>query len=264
MNVAVSDESIAVLVNAAFADGIFHIELNRPEAGNAANKAFAEQLLSAVRRANEESGARVLLISAAGRNFMAGGELAGLRDNPAGSLEVVNTVAAVIAGIAEFRGPVVCAVQGFAAGGGLGLALSADILIAEEGARFTVGSPAIGLAPDAGTTWQLARWVGMRKATEMSLLCTTVDAPSALACGLVTELAAKGGLMELAWSRARQLASAARLATEQTKRLLKVSSTNTLGEQLQAEVNAFALCSQSPDLREGVDAMLGKRKASFS
>ena len=111
MNVAVSDESVAVLVNAAFADGIFHIELNRPEAGNAANKAFAEQLLSAVRRANEESGARVLLISAAGRNFMAGGELAGLRDNPAGSPEVGNTVAAGSADIGALLALVVWRAQ---------------------------------------------------------------------------------------------------------------------------------------------------------
>lgn len=252
------------LINEAFHEGVFHIELNRPEVGNTANKAFADQLQAAARNARSTAGVRALLISAAGRNFMVGGDLATLRGDHRAMLELVRTVNDAIVELSECTMPIVCAVQGMVAGGGLGLALSSDILIAEEGARFTVGSPAIGLSPDAGTTWQLARWVGQRKAVEMSLLCTMVDAQGALACGLINEIAPKGMLMDVARSRAAQLASGASLALRQTKHLLRVAAGNALSAQIAEEDKAFSQCLQSPDFSEGLVAMLEKRKPRFA
>lgn len=257
-------EADSKLVNESLHDGVFHIELNRPEAGNTANKAFADQLRTTVLNASSTSGVRALLVSAAGRNFMAGGDLSVLRGDHNATLELVRTVNDTIVALSECTVPIVCAVQGMVAGGGLGLALSSDILIAEEGARFTVGSPAIGLSPDAGTSWQLARWVGQRKALEMSLLCTMVDVQDALACGLINEIAPKGSLMEVARSRATQLASGASLALRHTRQLLRAAAGNTLVAQIAQEGEAFAQCMQSPDFSEGLAAMMEKRKPRFS
>ena len=252
------------LINETFQDGVFHIELNRPDAGNTANKMFADQLLAAVLNAKSTAGVRVLLLSAAGRNFMAGGDLAALGGDQAATLELVGVVNEAIVALSECSMPIVCAAQGMVAGGGLGLALSSDILIAEEGARFTVGSPAIGLSPDAGTTWQLARWVGRRKAVEMSLLCTMVDAQGALACGLINEVAPKGSLMDVARSRAAQLAKGAAFALRQTKQLLSIAEDNTLGQQIAQEGVAFTQCLQNPEFSEGLTAMMEKRKPCFA
>lgn len=252
------------LVNESFRDGVFHIELNRPEAGNTANKAFADQLQAAVLNSRSTPGVRALLISAAGGNFMAGGDLSALRGDRNATLELVRTVNDTIVALSECTVPIVCAVQGMVAGGGLGLALSSDILIAEEGARFSVGSPAIGLSPDAGTSWLLTRWVGQRKALEMSLLCTMVDVRDALTCGLINEIAPKGSLMEVARSRATQLASGASLALRHTKRLLRAAAGNTLVAQIAQEGEAFSQCMQSPDFSEGLAAMMEKRRPRFS
>ena len=251
------------LVNTSLNEGIFHIELNRPEAGNAANRELAEQLLDAVRMAQQSAEVRVILFSAAGRHFMAGGDLASLRADQTAAMELVRMVGETVATLAQCQMPIVCAVQGLVAGGGLGLALSSDVLLAEEGARFTVGSPAIGLPPDAGTTWQLVRWVGPRKAAELSLLCALVDTQSALALGLISEITPKGALMEVAWGRARQLAQGASLALRQTKQLLRQAPYAELQAQLVAEGEAFAQCIRHADFAEGVAAMLEKRKPQF-
>ncbi|MCO8251178.1 enoyl-CoA hydratase/isomerase family protein [Comamonas thiooxydans] len=252
------------LVNTALQDGVFHIELNRPDAGNAANTLMANQLLDAVRRARTTDGVRVVLISAAGRAFMAGGDLHILAGEPEALKELLGMVNQTMLLLAECEVPVICAVQGLAAGGGLGLALAGDLLVAEDGARFTVGAPAIGLSPDGGVTWQLARWVGMRKAMEMSLLCTVVDAQAALACGLVNEVAPKGELMDLAWKRARQLAAGAQQALIQTKKLLRESARNDLPSQLAYEGRAFEHCMATPDFAEGLAALREKRKPLFA
>ena len=252
------------LVHVALLDGVFHIELNRPEVGNAANALMATQLQDAVKRASDTAGVRVVLISAAGRAFMAGGDLNALRGERAALKALDDTVNQTMLLLAQLDVPVVCAVQGMAAGGGLGLALAGDVLIAEEGARFTVGSPAIGLSPDGGVSWLLERWVGRRKAVEMSLLCTVVDAQAGLACGLVSEVAPKGELMELAWKRARQLAAGAQTALQQTKQLLRAAETNDLPTQLQLEGEAFERCADHADFAEGVAALLEKRKPRFA
>lgn len=252
------------LVHTALNEGIYHIELNRPQAGNAANLAMAGQLLAAVEAISSTAGVRVVLISAAGRAFMAGGDMAVLRGDPAVLKDLLGMVNQTILLLAQCEPPVVCAVQGLAAGGGLGLALAGDLLIAAEGARFTVGAPAIGLSPDAGVTWQLARWVGLRKAIEMGLLCTSLDGHAALACGLVSELAPQAQLMDVAWQRARQLAAASQPALRQTKRLLHASLQHDLSSQLRLEEQAFAYCAAAPDFAEGLAALLEKRNPHFS
>lgn len=252
------------LVHMSLVSGIMHLEIRRPEAGNAVNLALAEQLAAALHACRETAGMRVLLIRAAGRNFMAGGDLPALQAEPQTATALVRALNDAIACLGEWPVPVVCAVQGLAAGGGLGLALTADLLIAEEGARFTVGSPAVGLSPDAGTTWSLVRCVGSRKAAEMTLMCTMLDAPAALACGLINEIAPSGTLLELAQARAQHLAAGAQCALRHSRRLLKQAPWNDLPTHLNQEVEAFAQCLQSPDFNEGVTAMLSKRKPQFA
>ncbi|MDH5858448.1 enoyl-CoA hydratase/isomerase family protein [Lampropedia aestuarii] len=251
------------LVNTTLQQGIYHIELNRPAAGNAANLAMAEQLLAAVQALSTTAGVRVVLVSAAGRAFMAGGDLKVLQGDPAVLKQVLGMVNQTILLLSECELPIVCAVQGLAAGGGLGLALAADFLIAAEDARLSVGAPAIGLSPDAGVSWQLARWVGMRKAMDMALLCTSLDGQAALACGLVSQLVPKAQLMEAAWQCAMQLAAGSQQALRHTKRLLRASLQSDLPSQLQLEEAAFADCAAGPDFAEGLAALMDKRKPQF-
>lgn len=252
------------LVHTSLNAGVMHLEIRRPEAGNAVNLALAEQLLAALRAYRETAAMRVLLITAAGRNFMAGGDLPALHADPQAAVQLVSSFNDAVACLAAWPVPVVCAAQGLVAGGGLGLALTADLLIAEKGARFTVGSPAVGLPPDAGTTWSLVRCVGSRKAAEMTLMCSMLDAPAALACGLINEIAPPGKLLEIAQAKALHLARSAQCALGHSRRLLKQAPWNDLTTHLHQETQAFAQCMQSPDFNEGVSAMLAKRKPQFA
>lgn len=251
------------LVNVVIEAGICHIELNRPEVGNVVNLELAKELRGIAAQLVTSTEIRVVLLSGAGRNFMAGGDLMSLLHDPEGASQTVQCVSEAVKALFQCEMPVVCAVQGLVAGGGLALALSADILIAEDGARFTVGGPAVGLVPDAGVSWLLEHRVGSRRAMEMGLLCTTVSATEAVTFGIATEIAPEGALMDVAWKRARHLAAAAQMAMRETKKLLQSASSRSLEQQQALEFKAFGVCMQHADSREGIEAVLGKRKPKF-
>ena len=159
--------------------------------------------------------------------------------------------------------PIVVGVQGSAAGAGLGLAVGGDIVIAAESARFVVAYTKIGLNPDGGTSFLLPRLVGLRRAQEMTLMNTPVDAASACEMGLVTRVVADDALESEVAAAAQTLAAGARRAQGEAKRLLRTSFDESLALHLEAEAAAIVRSAERPDAREGISAFLEKRAPTY-
>ena len=159
--------------------------------------------------------------------------------------------------------PVVCAVRGAAAGGGLGLLHVADVVIAAEDSKFALGYAALGLPSDGGNTWFLPRLVGLRRAQQLMLLNRVLTGPEALDWGLVTELAPADEVEERARQLASRLAAGPTAAFGRMKRLLRDSWTNDLPSQLSAETTQMAEAGASDDAAEGIAAFMAKRRPAF-
>ena len=245
-------------------EGIAHICFNRPEAFNAIDLSLAREFHAACRDVAADRQLRALVLSGKGRAFMAGGDLASMADDPAGvCAAVVAEMHAAIALLAQLDAPVIAAVQGLVAGGGLGVALCADLVVAADNARFNVASLLIGASPDCGLSWQLPRRIGQGRALELALLCEPVAADQALAMGLVNRVVPGEQLVEQAEALARRLAAGPALAVARTKRLLRAAMDHDLPTQLQAEADSMAACAASADFAEGLAALRDKRAPRF-
>jgi 2-(1,2-epoxy-1,2-dihydrophenyl)acetyl-CoA isomerase len=204
------------------------------------------------------------VLSGEGRAFMAGGDLPSMRADP------VNATAALIAAmhpaieiLADLSAPVIASVHGAVAGGGLGLAMACDLIVAAEGTRFNLAYTRIGTSSDCGTSWGLPRRVGLRKALEMALLCEPMDAAEALQAGLINRVVPVAELAAYTDAMARQLEASAPLALGHLKRLMRQSDRHDLHSQLQAEATGFAACASSADFAEGMAAFFDKRAPVF-
>lgn len=245
--------------------GIAHIRFNRPGALNAINVAMAEGFLDACRRIAADSLAHVVVISGEGRAFMAGGDLAAMKDDPQGTArQLIACMHCGIEILAGLAAPVLASLHGAVAGAGLGLALACDLAIAAEGTRFNLAYPKIGTSSDCATSWALPRLLGLRKALEVALLCEPVDAPEALRLGLVNRVVPAERLQAETQAMALQLAQGSRQALGRLKRLVRESAGRDLSAQLAAEAESFLACAGTQDFAEGVNAFLEKRPARFS
>lgn len=245
-------------------EGIAHICFNRPEAFNAIDLSLAREFHAACRDVAADRQLRALVLSGKGRAFMAGGDPASMEADPAGvCAAVVAEMHAAIALLAQLDAPVIAAVQGLVAGGGLGVALCADLVVAADNARFNVASLLIGASPDCGLSWQLPRRIGQGRALELALLCEPVAADQALAMGLVNRVVPGEQLIEQAEALARRLAAGPALAVARTKRLLRAAMDHDLPTQLQAEADSMAACAASADFAEGLAALRDKRAPRF-
>jgi 2-(1,2-epoxy-1,2-dihydrophenyl)acetyl-CoA isomerase len=159
--------------------------------------------------------------------------------------------------------PVVCAVRGAAAGGGLGLLHAADVVVAAQDSKFALGYAALGLPSDGGNTWFLPRLVGLRRAQQLMLLNRVLTAPEALDWGLVTELVPAAEVEGRARQLAQQLAAGPTQAFGRMKRLLRDSWTTDLPGQLSAETTQMAEAGASDDAAEGIAAFMAKRRPAF-
>lgn len=245
--------------------GVAHIRFNRPKALNVIDIAMASGFLRACTDIANDPAVRCVLLSGEGRAFMAGGDLAEMRADPKVVAEaLISGMHGGIRVLAGLNAPVVAAVHGAVAGGGLGLALSCDLIVAAEGTRFGVAYPLIGASCDCSTSWSLTRVVGLKKATELALLAETFVADEALRMGLINRVVPAAQLMTEAAALAQRLAQGPTQALGQLKRLLRASLRNDLGTHLDAEAEGFLACATTADFREGVDAFLDKRAARFS
>jgi 2-(1,2-epoxy-1,2-dihydrophenyl)acetyl-CoA isomerase len=180
------------LVEYAVADGVAHVELNRPDAANAFDLDTARELASAVERAATDAEVRALLVTGAGPRFCAGGDVASFAaapDQPAYIHRLAVELDAAFRALAAVEKPVVAAVQGAVAGAGLALMLSCDVIVAASATKFVFAYPGIGFTPDCGVSYLLPRAVGQQRALAFALTGKPATAAEALEWGLVSEVA---------------------------------------------------------------------------
>ncbi len=248
-------------------DGWRKLVLNRPDKLNAANEAMLKALLAALDDAAADRGCRSLLLTGEGRGFCAGQELgpavmAGLA-GPPDLGGVADLHHRVVRRLRSIPLPIVCAVNGVAAGAGASYALACDIVLAGRSARFIQAFVKIGLVPDSGASFFLPRLIGEARARALVMLGETMDADRAEAWGLIWRSVDDAVLLPEAEKLAMHLATQPTEALAAMKRMFTASATNTLDAQLDLEQELQAAAGRSADYAEGVKAFLEKRAPVF-
>jgi 2-(1,2-epoxy-1,2-dihydrophenyl)acetyl-CoA isomerase len=244
------------------------IQLDRPDAGNAIDLRLVEDFYEAVFRAAADPAVRAVLLCGTGRSLSTGGDLAMLAGLEAGQLprqlrQMIDLYHLALDRLTRMDPPVVCAVRGAAAGGGLGLLHVSDVVVAADDSKFALGYAAIGLASDGGNTWFLPRLVGLRRAQQLMLLGRRLTAAEALDWGLVTEVVPAAEVEDRARALALRLAAGPTQAFGRMKRLLRDSWTADLPGQLSAETTQMSEAGASADAAEGIAAFVAKRPPAF-
>jgi 2-(1,2-epoxy-1,2-dihydrophenyl)acetyl-CoA isomerase len=247
-------------------DNIGRLTLARPDGANAIDLAFAREFRAAA-DTFVESRVRAVLITGEGRHFCAGGDVKAFSTEPdlPTHLELVTEhLHAGIATLVEMDAPVVCAVQGSAAGAGVGLVGAADIAIAGAAAKFVMAYTSIGLSPDGSSSWFLPRHVGLRRALDLTLTNRVLSAPEALEWGLVSRVVPDDDLAGEAEAIVSALASGPTVAYGAAARLLRASATSSLRDHLANEAASIAERARSRDGQEGIASFIEKRPGSFT
>ena len=243
------------------------ITLDRPDVGNALDIPMARALMHAAIECDEDAGIRCVLMTGAGKLFCAGGDVAAFAAAgealPSFLKEITTYIHAAISRFARMDKPLVTAVNGAAAGAGFSLSILGDIVLADPRAKFMLAYAGIGMSPDGGSTWLLPRLVGLRRAQELCLRNTMIDAPGAVAAGLATRITAEGELANEATSLAQELAAGPTHALGATRRLLLDSFSNTLETQMELESRSIAAMGAGAQGREGIAAFVAKRTPDF-
>ena len=244
--------------------GVHTLALNRPERLNALTAGLHAALMAALDAAETDPQCRAVLLHGAGRGFCAGQDLTEVGPDPDLGDALERRFNPLVRRIRSLPLPVVCAVQGVAAGAGANIALACDIVLAGQSARFTQSFVRIGLVPDAGGTWTLPRLAGDARARGMAMLGEPVSGAEAAAWGLVWRVLPDGELMPEAERIAAHLAALPTQALALMKQALNASSHHTLDQQLDLERDLQRQAGGSADFREGVQAFLEKRPARFA
>jgi 2-(1,2-epoxy-1,2-dihydrophenyl)acetyl-CoA isomerase len=239
--------------------------LNRPERLNALDAPLLTALNEAFADAEADSTVRAVLLTGAGRGFCAGADLQqDFAVAPDLGQELETYYNPLVRRMRDMAKPILCAVNGVAAGAGMNLALAADIVIAARSANFSQAFIRIGLIPDAGGTYFLPRLVGEGRARALAMLGETLTAAQAEAMGLVWKLFDDEQLAEMAWSMAQSLAGKPVGAMAATKQAFAAAAANGLDAQLKWERDAQQILGRSADFAEGVRAFAEKRPALFN
>ena len=246
-------------------DGWVKITLNRPDRLNSLNVDLHLALRAALDAARQS---RAVLITGAGRGFCAGQDL-GERNPDSGDWPpdlgamLRDYFNPLIRQVSDLPVPVVCAVNGVAAGAGASLALACDIVLAARSTKFIQAFSKIGLAPDAGASWLLPARIGQARAMALALTGAPVSAEQAADWGMIWQCHDDAALMPAAEALVSQLAAGPTAAYAATKALVQDAATNSLSDQLDAEAAAQQALGRSADYAEGVRAFLAKRPARF-
>lgn len=233
-------------------DGLARLTLNRPEASNSVDLPTAVAFKTAVERAAADETVRVVLMTGNGKRFCAGGDVGSMvsaENRPAYLFELAQVLDGALQRLATLDKPVVAAVQGAVAGAGLGVMLSADVIVAERSTKFLTAYSAIGLTPDCGVSYLLPRAIGQQRALQLALTGRVLDGDEACEWGLVTEVV-DGRAGERAEEIARQLASGPTFAYAQTRRLIRSSWDLTREQSGSDEARTIAEAVVSPAATE--------------
>ena len=246
-------------------DQVCIIKLNRPKVFNSFNKEMAMQMQAILDDCEKNADVRAILLTGEGKAFCAGQDLQEITDpnGPELSAIVREHYNPIIERIRNIEKPIVCAVNGVAAGAGANIALACDITIAGESVAFIQAFSKIGLIPDSGGTFFLPRIIGMQKAAALMMLADKIMAADAEKMGMIYKVCADESLMEETLKVAKKLASLPTIGLGLTKRALNKSMTNDLTAQLALEDELQTAAGKTYDYNEGVTAFLEKRKPNF-
>jgi 2-(1,2-epoxy-1,2-dihydrophenyl)acetyl-CoA isomerase len=243
------------------------ITLNRPDAYNALNLELTRDLFQAVLEVDEDPEVRCVVLTGAGKAFCGGGDVKDFAQSlpRIGILvkELTTYLHGVVSRLNRSPKPVITAINGVAAGGGLSLALSGDIVVATESARLTMAYSRIAATPDGSSTYFLPRLVGLRRALELYLTNRVLTAREALDWGLITRVAADAEFPSAVRALATELGQGPTRAFAGAKALFHRSTHESLETQMELEAQAIATSGRTEDFREGVTAFAAKRAPAF-
>ncbi len=244
---------------------VMKITLNRPDKFNSFNREMSLQLQDALTRAGDDAAIRAILLTGEGKAFCAGQDLTEAMDANGPGIEriVREHYNPIVQKIRTIEKPVVCAVNGVAAGAGANIALSCDIVVAATCASFIQAFSKIGLIPDSGGTFFLPRLIGFGKASALMMLGDKVSATDAERMGMIFKVVEDPSLPAEAMAIAKTLADLPTKGIGYTKRLLNQSPVNSLERQLEYEAEMQVHAAATYDYNEGVNAFLEKRKPVF-
>lgn len=251
------------------ADGVARLTLNRPERLNSFNAQMHEEIREALSRVEQDASVRVLVLSGAGRGFCAGQDLSDLDvivegDSADFGAPVEKYYAPLVLRLHALKLPVVCAVNGVAAGAGANLALACDIVIAKRSASFIQSFCKLGLIPDTGGTYTLPRLVGAARAMGLALLGDKLLAEQAADWGMIWRCVDDADFDGVVEKIAQQLAAAPTQGLARTKEAILSSDLRTLEQQLAHERYAMRDLGRTSDCKEGIAAFLEKRAPLFT
>ncbi|MDG2341135.1 MAG: 2-(1,2-epoxy-1,2-dihydrophenyl)acetyl-CoA isomerase PaaG [Paracoccaceae bacterium] len=243
------------------------ITLNRPDRLNSFNSEMHLALRGAIESARDH-GKRAILLTGAGRGFCAGQDLGdrdpSKMDGPPDLSETVRTYyAPLVRLIRSLEFPVVCAVNGVAAGAGANLALACDMVLAAESAKFIQSFSKVGLIPDTGGSWHLPHLIGEARAKGLAFTAEPLRATQAEDWGLIWKAYPDDALMDEARKLTSTLASGPTLGLGLSKQCIQSAASGSLSDHLETEADAMKICGESDDYAEGVSAFLQKRPAEF-
>jgi enoyl-CoA hydratase/carnithine racemase len=247
---------------------VLELTMDNPAQRNALTPDTSSTLTRLLRLADEDAGVGAIVLRGEGEHFCAGGNLKTLAEMRATKprqaiferINFVNELAHALRGIGK---PVIAAVEGHAAGAGFSIALGCDLIVAAADAVFTLSYVKIGVSPDGGGSWFIARALPRQLAAELALTAKPVDAPRLAAHGVVNRVVPAGRARDEALAWAAEIAQGATGAIGRTKRLLDEAGTQDLSRHLQRERESFAAAFYGPEGGEGIAAFLDKRKPAF-
>ncbi|MES2129610.1 MAG: 2-(1,2-epoxy-1,2-dihydrophenyl)acetyl-CoA isomerase PaaG [Pseudomonadota bacterium] len=248
--------------------GIAVLTLNRPDKLNSFTQAMHLEVRAALDLVAADKSVRVLVLTGAGRGFCAGQDLSDRAVEPgAKGVDLGDSIerfyAPLVMTLRSLPMPVICAVNGVAAGAGANIALACDIVLAAHSANFIEAFCKLGLIPDTGGTWHLPRLIGHARATGLAMLGEKLSAERAEEWGLIWRAVPDAALMDDAMAMAAHFAAAPTKGLAFTKKALQASYANTLAEQLKLEGELMRELGNSHDYREGVTAFMEKRQPHF-
>ncbi|RVU32630.1 MULTISPECIES: 2-(1,2-epoxy-1,2-dihydrophenyl)acetyl-CoA isomerase PaaG [Neptunomonas] len=249
-------------------EGVAVLTLNRPDSLNSFNTQMHAEVRSALKEVKKDASVRCLLLTGNGRGFCAGQDLSDRnvapgaeRPNLGESIE--KNYSPLLRSLRALEMPVICAVNGVAAGAGANIAFACDIVLAAKSASFIQAFCKIGLVPDCGGTWTLPRLVGPARAMALSMLGDKISAEQAEQWGMIWKTCEDDALQDEARAMAQHFATQPTKGLALIKRAIQASATNSFDEQLDLERDLQTLAGRTEDYREGVAAFMEKRKPEF-
>jgi 2-(1,2-epoxy-1,2-dihydrophenyl)acetyl-CoA isomerase len=256
-------------ISLSIEDGVALLALNRPDRLNSFNADMHAEMRDAMKAIKKDQSVRCLVLTGNGRGFCAGQDLSDRNvavgaEMPDLGQSVEKNYNPLVRTLRDLPIPVICAVNGVAAGAGANLALVCDIVVAGRSASFIQGFSKIGLVPDSGGTWTLPRLVGTARAKALMLLSDKVSAEQAEEWGMIWKCVDDEALMDEVMGMAKKLAKQPTKGFDLTLRAVNAANTNTLDEQLDLERDLQRLAGRTDDYREGVAAFMEKRSPNFT